>query len=190
MKDFRVKIFYSCRLVLVLAGIFLLSLNAEAQYFGRNKPGYKRFKFDVVQTPHFEIYEYLKNDSMSNAVSLMAEKWYQMHQKVFRDTFDIKNPIILYSNHADFQQTNTVSGIIGTGTGGVTEALKNRVIIPVAPSIAQTDHVLGHELVHAFQYHMFLKGSRSRDFSLNNVPLWMIEGMAEYLSKGSIDTHT
>ena len=185
----RYKIFTACKFIFVLSVMFT-SQSAYGQYFGRNKPGYKKFSFDVVQTPHFEIYHYLANDSMVNAVSLWSEKWYQMHQKVFRDTFDVKNPVILYSNHADFQQTNTISGLIGTGTGGVTEALKNRVIIPVAPSIAQTDHVLGHELVHAFQYHMFMNGTRSRDFSLNNVPLWLIEGMAEYLSKGSIDPHT
>ncbi len=190
MKSTIDKFILSCKYLVILAGSLLLNSNANAQYFGRNKPGYQKFKFDVVQTPHFELYHYLKNDSMINAISIWSEKWYQMHQKVFRDTFDLKNPIILYSNHADFQQTNTISGLIGAGTGGVTEALKNRVIIPVAPSVAQTDHVLGHELVHAFQYHMFLKGTRSRDFSLNNVPLWMIEGMAEYLSKGSVDPHT
>lgn len=190
MKTLRKKIITSFRYIFLFTGLFLLSMGADAQYFGRNKPGYKKFKFDVVQTPHFEIYHYLENDSMINAISLWSEKWYRMHQKVFRDTFELRNPVILYSNHADFQQTNTISGLIGTGTGGVTESLKNRVIIPVAPSIAQTDHVLGHEMVHAFQYHMFLKGTRSRDFSLQNVPLWLIEGMAEYLSKGSIDPHT
>jgi Tol biopolymer transport system component len=189
MRIFRSKKIYSCRYLIILAA-FLISVGADAQYFGRNKPGYKKFEFDVVQTPNFELYHYLENDSMINSVSLWSEKWYQMHQKIFRDTFTVKNPVILYSNHADFQQTNAISGLVGTGTGGVTESLKNRVIIPVAPTIAQTDHVLGHELVHAFQYHMFLKGSRNRDFSLNNVPLWMIEGMAEYLSKGSIDSHT
>lgn len=190
MRETRNYIFYSCRYLVILVSLLLITVSADAQYFGRNKPGYKKFRFDVVQTPHFEIYHYLDNDSLVNAISLWSEKWYQMHQKVFRDTFDVKNPLILYSNHADFQQTNTISGLVGTGTGGVTEALKNRVIIPVAPTIAQTDHVLGHELVHAFQYHMFITGPRSRDFSLNNVPLWLIEGMAEYLSKGSIDPHT
>lgn len=184
------KIKYYTRLFLVLSATLFFTLGVEAQYFGRNKPGYKKFNFDVIQTPHFEIYHYLKNDTLLNALSQWSERWYNMHQRVFRDTFELKNPIILYSNHADFQQTNTITGLIGAGTGGVTESLKNRVIIPVAPSAAQTDHVLGHELVHAFQYHMFLKNRTSRDFSLNNVPLWMIEGMAEYLSKGSVDPHT
>jgi hypothetical protein len=171
--------------------LILTTVSSFGQYFGRNKPSYRKFDYDVVQTPNFEIYHYLKNDSMLKAVSHWSEKWYLMHQKIFRDTFRLRNPIILYSNHADFQQTNTISSLIGAGTGGVTESLKNRVIMPVAATIAQTDHVLGHELVHAFQYNMFInRTSNSRDFSINNIPLWLIEGMAEYLSKGSIDPHT
>ncbi|HOU03203.1 MAG TPA: hypothetical protein PK719_03665 [Bacteroidales bacterium] len=173
----------------VLAGLSI-NFNASAQYFGRNKPGYKTFKYDILQTPHFEIYHYLKNDSLLNTLSQWSEKWYLVHQKVFRDTFKVKNPLIFYNNHADFQQTNTISSMIGTGTGGVTESMKNRVILPVASSLAQTDHTLGHEMVHAFQYHMFLKSDTSEKMSLNNIPLWMIEGMAEYLSIGSYDPHT
>jgi hypothetical protein len=72
----------------------------DAQYFGRNKPGYKSFKFDVVRTPHFEIYHYLKNDSLIDALSRWSEKWYKIHQYVFRDTFKTRNPIIFYNSHA------------------------------------------------------------------------------------------
>ncbi len=180
-------------LILATAASFLLSVNIDAQYFGRNKPGYRTFNFDVTQTPHFEIYHYLKNDSLVDALSRWSEKWYEMHQKVFRDTFKVKNPIIFYNSQADFQQTNAVSSLIGTGTGGVTEELKDRVILPVATSLEQTDHTLGHELVHAFQYHLFANRDSSRRFSpsnINNIPLWMIEGMAEYLSLGSVDPNT
>jgi Tol biopolymer transport system component len=112
-----------------------------------------------------------------------------MHQKILKDTFTRRNPIMVYNNHADFQQTRAISGLIGTGTGGVTEGLKNRVVMPVAHTLSQTDHVLGHELVHAFQFHM-LTGSDTHRVSFNNLPLWMIEGMAEYLSIGSIDPNT
>ena len=45
---------------------------------------------------------------------LRAENWYRMHLEVFRDTFQDRNPLILCSNHADFQQTNAVSGSIGS----------------------------------------------------------------------------
>ncbi len=180
--------------LLLFAAILFISINSDAQYFGRNKPSYRTFKFDVLQTPHFQIYHYLKNDSLLNDLSKWSENWYKIHQKIFKDTFNIKNPIIFYTNPSDFQQTNAVSGLLGTGVGGVTEELKHRVILPVATTLAQTDHTLGHELVHAFQYHLLLNPKTpknlSNNASINNIPLWMIEGMAEYLSLGSVDPNT
>ncbi|MBN2480245.1 MAG: PD40 domain-containing protein [Bacteroidales bacterium] len=176
---------------LILFSVFLLTETAiQAQYFSRNKPSYKTFDFKVLQTPHFEIYHYFKNDSMTDILAQWAEEWYQMHQQSFRDTFFMRNPLIIYDNHADFQQTNTISGLIGVGTGGVTESVKNRVIIPAASTLSQTDHVLGHEMVHAFQFNLLLNADSSIGMSYNNIPLWMIEGMAEYFSIGSVDPNT
>lgn len=163
---------------------------AAAQYFGRNKAQYKTFDFKVEQTPHFNIYHYLKNDSLVTGLAQASERWYLMHQLVFKDTFKTRNPIIFYNNHADFQQTSTISGMIGVGTGGVTEGLKNRIVMPLTESNAQTDHVLGHELVHAFQYHLLKSGDSTSLTSIRNLPLWMVEGLAEYMSIGSVDAHT
>jgi Tol biopolymer transport system component len=109
---------------------------------------------------------------------------------IFKDTFKARNPIIFYSNHADFQQTNAIMGTIGSGTGGVTEALKNRIVLPVMESAGQTDHVIGHELVHAFQYRLIFGEDSTQSRNIRNIPLWMIEGLAEYLSIGSTDPHT
>ena len=98
--------------------------------------------------------------------------------------------MIIYPNQGDFQQTTAISGEIGIGTGGVTEALKNRVVLPVTETWAQTEHVLGHELVHAFQYNSVINGDSTSLNSIRNLPLWMVEGMAEYLSLGSVDYQT
>jgi Tol biopolymer transport system component len=185
MKNLNTK----AALIAVIAILQVSTFTTYAQSFGRNKPSYKKFKFEVARSPHFEIHHYLKNDTMINYFTGWAEEWYHMHQRIFKDTFRIKNPIILYAYHADFQQTNAISSIISEGTGGVTESLKQRVIMPFAPTLYQTDHVLGHELVHAFQYNKLLR-SDSVDYSINNLPLWMVEGMAEYLSIGSVDPNT
>lgn len=180
---------------LIIAFIFSVcllttSLNISAQYFGRNKVNYNKLQFEVVQSPHFELYHYLKNNSARNRYAQDLEHWYRMHLQVFRDTFKARNPFILYNTHADFQQTNVISGLIGVGTGGVTEALKNRVILPFMESNAQTDHVTGHELVHVFQY-LLVKESDSLSLrSLENLPLWMVEGLAEYMSIGYRDALT
>ena len=76
---------------------------------------------------------------------------------------------------------------------GVTEMFKRRIILPFAGGLAETDHVLGHELVHAFQFDI----ATERDLEGNPVgpavmqlPLWFIEGMAEYLSIGPVDANT
>ncbi len=174
----------------VILFLFMSLAPVYAQYFGGNKPRYEEFDFKVYETKHIALYTYLKRDSLKKAFLTEAEKWYHRHYAIFKDTFSYKIPIILYNNHADFQQTTAISGNIGVGTGGVTEALKTRITMPVRPSFGQTQHVLGHEMVHAFQYNL-IKSDDSLSFNnLSNVPLWMVEGMAEYLSLGRYDEHT
>ncbi|MCB9344909.1 MAG: PD40 domain-containing protein [Lewinellaceae bacterium] len=178
------------RTILLFTIIFFYSLQSSAQYFGRNKPRYNQQEFKVTETEHFAIYDYLNNPEKLKELAAAAEVWYDMHQAVLRDSFTEKNPLIIYNDHAGFQQTNAIRGDISVGTGGVTEGLRNRVVFPVAVTNQQTHHVLGHELVHAFQYHMILNGDSTNMRSLANLPLWMVEGLAEYLSIGRIDPHT
>lgn len=169
----------------------MVAVNVQAQYFGQNKMRYKSLKFNVYETPHFNLHYYLQNDSLIKWFAKESEVWYELHQQVFRDTFLRKNPIILYSNHPEFQQTTTIQGEIGVGTGGVTEAFKTRVVMPVMQINHQTRHVLGHELVHAFQYRVLMEGGDStRLENIGNIPLWMVEGMAEYFSIGKKDAFT
>lgn len=173
--------------------VVFLALAAQplhAQYFGRNKPRYQEQNFKVNETEHFVIYDYLDNPEKLRELAATAELWYRMHQAALQDTFTEKNPLLIYNDHAGFQQTNAIMGDISVGTGGVTEALRNRVIFPIAMTNQQTDHVLGHELVHAFQYHMVIYGDSTRLQNIGNLPLWMVEGLAEYLSIGRVDAHT
>ncbi|MGH9220671.1 MAG: basic secretory protein-like protein, partial [Vicinamibacterales bacterium] len=123
----------------------------------------------------------------------MAERWYARLSNLLQHELRGRQPLILYAAHPHFQQTNVLAGEIGEGTGGVTESAKRRVILPFAGGLAETDHVLGHELVHAFQYDLAaqtdLQG-RPIGPALQALPLWFIEGMAEYLSIGPIDANT
>src|SRR6185503_15270449 len=81
---------------------------------------------------------------------------------------------------AHFTQTSILPGNIPEGVGGFTDHLAGRVVLPFAAGLGETDHVLGHELVHAFQRDILRKQGRS----LSLLPLWFSEGMAEYLSVG------
>lgn len=175
-------------LLILLTGFTGVQL--DAQYFGRNKPRYKSFDFKVKQTPHFEIYNYFENEEVVNRLGQMSEQWYDFHKDVLQEDLVKINPMIFYSNHAEFQMTNSIQGGIGVGTGGVTEAFKNRVIMPVTFTNQQTFQVLGHELVHAFQFNSILNGDSTNLRSLANLPLWLVEGMAEYMSIGRVDPYT
>jgi len=169
----------------------LLSVRADAQYFGRNKVNYENFHFRVLATEHFDLHVYTQDEQIARDVGRMAERWYDRYVPAFDNhTFHDRKPIIIYSDHADFEQTNIISGFLSEGTGGVTESVKNRVVMPLTGDYASTDHVLGHEMVHVFQYDIAATDEDTTGFHLNAMPLWLIEGMAEYMSVGRQDAHT
>ncbi len=174
--------------ILIIIPLILISFYSFSQ-FGQNKVMYDQFDFEVYNTPHFEVYNYLKNDTVLLNLGQLSERWYLRHFAMFADSLN-NSPIILYNNTTDFKQTTVISGIIGVGTGGVTEGLRSRVVIPVMVSNKETDHVLGHEMVHVFQYNLVRENDSLSFQSLANTPLWMIEGMAEFLSIGSSDNRT
>lgn len=176
-------------LLLFLVTLFSYQV-ATAQYFGRNKPRYHTFDFKVLETPNYEIYHYLRDRETVYRLAQWSEMWYEHHHDIFQDSIDFLNPVLFYNDHADFQQNNAISGNISPGTGGVTEAFKNRVVMPLTFTHQQTNHVLGHELVHAFQFNNVVRGDNTGLGSLANLPLWMSEGLAEYMSLGGTNSHT
>lgn len=180
---------FICLLVTFVAFSFVAA-PVMAQYFGRNKVQYDDFDFRSFRTQHFEFFYYPEEKQAVTDASRMGERWYRRHSRTFLREFHKRKPIIFYANDADFQQTNAIGGFIGQGTGGVTESLKERVIMPLTGIYSETDHVLGHELVHSFQYDIGLAREDSTRFALQLLPLWLVEGMAEYFSVGRHDPHT
>jgi hypothetical protein len=165
---------------------------AEGQ-FGRNKVQYRSFDFAIVKTEHFDLHFYEEEREAALDAARMAERSYARLSRVLSHDFRDRKPIIVYASHAHFQQTNALSGFIDEGTGGATEILKNRVILPFTGSYPDFDHVLTHELVHAFQFDVIFRDGMLSEAgmpTLGRIPLWFMEGMAEYLAIGRIDPHT
>jgi hypothetical protein len=166
--------------------VLLLATPLSAQYFGQNKVQYERFDFQVLETAHFDLYFYPEEKESTAHAARMAERWYARLADVLGHRMVSRQPVVLYASHPHFEQTNVIEGFIDPSTGGVTEGLKRRVVMPMAGPLRETDHVLGHELVHAFQYD--IAGQAGRGFFA--LPLWFVEGMAEYLSLGAEDPLT
>jgi Tol biopolymer transport system component len=159
----------------------------QAQYFGRNQVQYRTFDFQVLKTEHFDIHFYPRERAAAEAAARLGERWHARLSKVLDHQLSGRQPLILYATAPEFRQTNVTPGL-AEGTGGVTEALRRRIVMPVGGTLGDLDHVLGHELVHAFQYDMTGSGTPTNVGSLpsaSSLPLWFIEGMAEYLSVGA-----
>ncbi len=174
-----------------IAGIAAPDLGA--QWYGRNKVQYQKFEFKIMKTRHYDVYYYLQDQETVKMACLMAERWYARLSRMFNHELKGRQPLILYGSSPEFQQTTVTQEILGEGTGGFTESAKRRIVLPYGASLSETDHVIGHELVHAFQYDIMAIGhsdqARGNDAALR-IPLWFIEGMAEYLSIGPVDPNT
>ena len=175
-------------LALLLAGA--LGTPAQAQYFGRNKVQYEKFDWRILKTDHFDLYFYPAESLKVHDAGRQSERWYTRLSDIFRHQFDRKS-IVWYADHPDFQQTNVIGDMLSEGTGGVTEGLRTRVVMPFTGIYDDDEHVTGHELVHVFQYNIAEtapgQGGLAR---LGQLPLWLIEGMAEYFSLGRNDALT
>lgn len=167
-----------------------LAAPLEAQYFGRNKVQYEQFDFRVLETPHFRLHFYPEAEGPARDMARMAERWNTRLSGMFNRQLSKRKPILLYANHPDFHQTNAVMDQLGEGTGGVTESLRDRLIMPLTGVYEDNDHVLGHEMVHVFQYDLASDPKQGGMQGMSNLPLWVVEGVAEYLSLGRADPHT
>jgi len=166
----------------------------SAQYFGQNKVQYRAFDFQILKTEHFDIHFYPEARQAALDAGRMAERSYAVLSRILRHEYKERKPIILYASHSDFQQTNALGGDSPSeGTGGVTDFFKQRIIMPFTGSYEELQHVLQHEMVHQFQYDIWSRGRAGAGLqTLINVnpPLWFVEGMAEYLSIGTVDANT
>ena len=176
----------------IVGGLLSLVLvgDASAQYFGKNKVQYRRHEFRVLQTEHFDIYFHQDRREAVDVAGRLAERWWRRLSRFFGYELTGRQPIVLYSSKPDFDQTLIIPGLIDGGTAGVTESTKRRIALPFAASLADTDHVLGHEIVHAFQYDFLLGSPQQSGRGGEPLQLWAIEGLAEYLTLGPVETHT
>ncbi len=177
-----------CAIIVVFGFICLCGwfANSLAQYhFGKNKIQYTNFQWQVMKTDHFEVYFYPQERELAQTAAALAERGYYELVAKFHLPLSRPIPLILYSAHNYFQQTNTIPTMLPEGVGGFMEFMKGRVVIPFDGSYARLDQVIRHELVHVFSLAKFRTVLRDHGkFQYYLPPLWFIEGLAEYWSRG------
>lgn len=183
MKRMLFRLFFSA--------LLFAAASATAQQFGQNKIQYEKQDWQFIQSKHFDIYFYKNGDHIAEMAAAIAESSYSHLSKSFNYKLRDRVSIILYNSHNDFEETNVSYGIQPESTGGFTEFLKNRVVLPYEGSLEQFRHVVHHEVTHAVALQFYFgtgPGAILNGLSRLQLPLWYVEGLAEYESRGGWST--
>lgn len=173
-------------LVLALAVLVAVALSAQAQ-FGRNKIQYKNLKWQVLTTPHFEFYFHQGSESFVVRAALIMEDGYRMLAEQLQENLPWRVPVILYGAHSDFLQNNIAETLLPEGVQAFAEPSRKRIVVPFTGSYDAFAHTAVHELAHVFTFQIVYNRLLDNVFSQNYLfpmPLWIAEGVAEYLAVG------
>jgi Tol biopolymer transport system component len=173
-----------------LAGLAAL-LPAELAAFGQNKVILQERDWKIIKTSHFDIHFPRGYEHVASRAAIYSEEANVLLSEKLNHTLSSVVPIFIYPSHHEFATTNIIPVHLGEGTGGFTEPIKRRVVLPFNGSYDRFRHVLTHELVHAFQFDILLGndlGSVVTARFASAPDLWVMEGMAEYMSIGWDET--
>ncbi len=171
---------------ILLVSVLLLLLPALCFGFGKNKVQYRGFEWSVLQSEYFDVYYYQGEEFLAERVALLADASYDTLSSYFSHSLSTRIPIMIYRSQNEFQQTNVTLELLGEGVGGFTELYKNRVVLPFTGSYEELRHVTMHELTHVYNFDMLFGGLLQSVFARQytySLPLWFLEGLAEYASE-------
>ncbi|MGC8869787.1 MAG: hypothetical protein ACP5PT_01685 [Brevinematia bacterium] len=164
--------------------IFLFLFSQFSFGFGKNKINYYTHNWYVYDLSKYNLFVDKSQTNLSKVIiRALKDSDESLRSLTFRD-LDQTFPVIVFPNQIDFQGNNISDEFIDEGTGGFTEGLKNRLVIPLNGNWGFFKRVLNHEMVHVYQFDS-MKAPEVRKILSKmdiNIPLWFIEGMAEYYS--------
>ncbi|MFZ5517377.1 MAG: peptidase MA family metallohydrolase [Candidatus Zhuqueibacterota bacterium] len=172
---------------LLMIGVMMAPGESSGQYFGKNKVQYNTFHWQYLQSEHFDIYFTDGGESIAEFAAEVAEESYLQLKADLRYEIVDRITLIVHNSHNDFEQTNVDLNAPEESVGGFTEFFKNRVVVPYEGEWEKFRHVIHHELTHAVMLQMvYGAGVQSiiTGMARLQLPLWLIEGLAEYESRG------
>ncbi|MCX5752714.1 MAG: hypothetical protein NTW97_03600, partial [Candidatus Krumholzibacteria bacterium] len=174
-------------IVFACVAAFAASAGAQSDWFGKNKVQYKRFEWYVLKTPHFDINFPGGYRDLAARTGVILEAGYNKLSNDLSHRVAWRIPVIIYGSHSDFQQTNVTWSLIPEGVQAFAEPMRKRMVLHFGGSNADYAHTAVHELVHIFSYDIIYSTLLRSVFSrsmLFPIPLWFMEGLAEYYSSG------
>jgi hypothetical protein len=160
---------------------------------GQNQVAWYGFAWQYVDVPApgggpggLRLYFYRGEQSQARrALPVILDAWARLRD-VFHYDPTRRIPFILYATQREFQTQNVFQ--VSEAVLGVTSPDDLKMTVPYFGDHARFREVATHELVHQFQIQkmMDLAGSDAAS-AIEVLPLWFVEGIAEYYSRGGID---
>ncbi|MFU8802820.1 MAG: tolB protein precursor protein [Bradymonadaceae bacterium] len=137
------------------------------------------------------LYFYERERDVAERAAAFIDESYRYLVEVFDYVPTRTLPYILYNSYQEFLQTNIFP--IQEGVLGVTSRRDLKLILPYFGDHRLFQHVSTHEMVHQFTIQKARDVANEAGVSgdpLDRVPLWYIEGIAEYYAHRGLDPET
>ena len=184
MTRSRVRIGLQGVLPLVLALLItpLVVSELSAQYsfnpfYGKNRVKYDKFDWHIYTTDHFEIFYYPEMEPHLERVASYAESAYQQISADLQHELSFVVPLVIFKTHSEFEQQNIIPGASPEGVGAFAEPQRDRIVLPIDEPPDGLYRLITHELTHIFMFDIV-----PRSFIRQTIPLWVDEGMADYMA--------
>jgi len=176
----RLPVFARAALAATLfATLFSAAASPAFAQFGQNKIAYDKFNWSIYRSTHFQIYFYPKEKDSLAKVASYAESAYDELSRSLNYQIPHPIPLIYYSSHSEFEQTNTDLDFIDEGTGAFALPSRDRMVLPIDVPDAYLQTVIQHELTHVFEFEVLFQGNFLRAVT-SPIPQWFMEGLASY----------
>jgi hypothetical protein len=162
--------------ILGLAPAPLAAQTPFVPYFGKNLVRHTKFNWHIYKTDHFEIFYYPEIEAHLERIAAYAENAYQHISAELKHDLPERVPMILFKTASEFQTNNIAAGI-PEGVLAFAEPERNRMVLPIDEPPDQLYRLITHELTHVFEFHIIPRGIMGA-----NLPLWVDEGLANYMA--------
>ena len=145
-------------------------------YYGQSKVRYDKFDWYIYRTDHFEIYYYPALEPHLQRIASYAESAYQHISGELQHDLADRVPLVVFKTESEFQENN-ITPETPEGVLAFAEPERNRMVLPIDEPNDRLYALITHELTHIFEFNIIPRGLVSE-----GLPLWVDEGLAEYMT--------
>ncbi len=164
---------------------------------GQNQVAWYEFDWQYVDVPSpgggkggIRLYYYRSESAQARRALPAIQSAFARLVDQFHYNPTKRIPYILYATQREFQTQNVFQ--VSESVLGVTSPEDLKMAVPYFGDHSKFVEVSTHEMVHQFTIQKLLEAAGAEHMAspIDFLPLWFIEGIAEYYSKGGIDSET